>query len=194
MRITILSLFTILCIALSAPAFADNTLYNNGPTNGGVNGWFIGQGQSYVVSDSFQVSVNADIESFTFAQWVTAGSTPTTVDWALGSTSFGTDLTGGYRTADISGSPIFCHASGTCGLGFYDVYNSTVTFNSIDVAGGPNDTYLADPDQRERQLRWPHSVGHKLRPINGLPQPTRFGSLGSVHHRWHREDGNDSGA
>ena len=131
MRIATLSLLTILCLALSAPAFAD--MYNNGPTNGGVNGWFIGQGQSYVVSDSFTGN-GQNISGFVFAAWVTAGSTPTTVDWAIGTSSFGGDV--GSGTADISTSPIFCHASGSCGLGFYDVYNATVTGLNLPTTNG----------------------------------------------------------
>jgi len=47
-------------------------MYNNGPTNGGVNGWFIGQGQSYVVSDSF-TGDGTNISGFVFAAWVEAG-------------------------------------------------------------------------------------------------------------------------
>ena len=126
-----LTVLTILCLALSATAFAD--MYNNGPTDGSVNGWFIGQGQSYVVSDSFRGD-GSEILSFAFAAWVTAGSHPTTVDWAIGTSSFGGDVDSG--TADISASPIFCHASDTCGLGLYDVYNATVTGMELPTTEG----------------------------------------------------------
>ena len=56
MRISFFTTFAlplILCLALSAPAFAD--LYNNGPTLGTTNAWFI---DVYAVSDSFTVSTN----------------------------------------------------------------------------------------------------------------------------------------
>jgi type IV secretory pathway VirB9-like protein len=48
--------------ALAAvPALADNTLYTNGAYNGTINAWNVGYG--WVVSDSFTVPANSDIES-----------------------------------------------------------------------------------------------------------------------------------
>ena len=50
---------TILCLALSTSAFAGDfgPLYNNGPTNGTNNAYFI---DAYVVSDSFLVDPTSD--------------------------------------------------------------------------------------------------------------------------------------
>jgi hypothetical protein len=135
MRIATLSLLTILCLALSAPAFAD--LYNNGATLGNTNGWFI---DVFQVSDSFTVSANASMTDFTFAEWVTTGSTPLTVDWAVGTTSFGSDVGSGTGAA-ITSSLVCTNGSpfngGLCAGGFgYDIYNSTVTTNDLPLTAG----------------------------------------------------------
>ena len=55
MRITTLSLLTILCLVLGATAFAGN-LYTNGPTNGTNDAYFI---DIYVVSDQFTPSASS---------------------------------------------------------------------------------------------------------------------------------------
>jgi hypothetical protein len=125
MRIATLSLLTILCLALSAPAFAD--LYNNGPTLGTTNAWFI---DVNAVSDSFTLSGNSNVTGFTFAEWVPAGSTPLTVDWAIGTSSFGSDVGSGMN-ASISATLLCSNGSafngGSCAGGFgYDIYNSHV--------------------------------------------------------------------
>lgn len=133
MRLT--SLLAILCVAVCATAFAD--LYNNGPTNGTVNAWNL---YPYVVSDSFQVSANATMTSFTFAEWVPAGSTPLTVDWAIGTSPYGRDLGLGHA-APIYAS-LLCSSGqpfngGTCGGDYdYDIYNSTVTIPSAHLFAG----------------------------------------------------------
>lgn len=126
-----LTLLAILCVALSGAAFAD--MYNNGPTSGNVIAAFIGQGQRYVISDSF-TGDGTNITGFVFAAWVEGGSTPTTVDWSIGTSPFRWDV--GSGTADISASPIFCHASDSCGLDAFDVYNATVTGLNLPTNNG----------------------------------------------------------
>ena len=88
MRTAFFSLLTILCLMLTvAPAMAD-TLYSNGPYNGTNDAWTINFGFS--VSDSFTVPTNSDIGDLHIVYW-DASSTDllTTVDMAIGSTSFG---------------------------------------------------------------------------------------------------------
>ena len=59
MRIASLSLLTVLCLALVAiPAAADQTLYDNGPINGSVDGWTVNFG--YAVTDSFTSGLRLD--------------------------------------------------------------------------------------------------------------------------------------
>ena len=134
MRIASLSLLTVLCLALSVPALAD--LYNNGPTNGTVNSYFI---DAFVVTDSFVPNANTRIFSFTFAEWVPPGSTPLTVDWAIGTSSFGSNLGSGFN-APIFAS-LLCHSGdpfngGICGFSLDDVYTSSVIVGAIPVTAG----------------------------------------------------------
>jgi hypothetical protein len=88
MRTASFCLLTILCLLLAvAPAMAD-TLYSNGPYNGTTDAWSINFGFS--VSDSFTAPGEADIEDLHIVYWdASASDLLTTVDMALGSTSFG---------------------------------------------------------------------------------------------------------
>ena len=88
------------------------------------------------MTDSFSVSSSETMNSFEFAQWVEAGSTPMTVDWAIGTTSFGGDIASGSSTITYN---LLCSAGPNCGLSAYDVYSSTVATGSIQLTAG--DTY-----------------------------------------------------
>jgi hypothetical protein len=81
-------LLTILCVLLAvAPATAQ---YDNGPYNGNTSAWAVNFGFS--VSDSFTVPDGSTIPGLTFVYWDASYSDVlTTVDMAIGSTSFGTD-------------------------------------------------------------------------------------------------------
>jgi PEP-CTERM motif len=91
-RIASLSLLTVCCLLLAvAPVMAD-TLYSNGPYNGTTDAWTINFGFS--VSDSFNVGSDPHVKSLNFVYWDGSAASPssdvlTTVDMALGSTSFG---------------------------------------------------------------------------------------------------------
>ncbi|MFI5115857.1 MAG: PEP-CTERM sorting domain-containing protein [Terriglobales bacterium] len=94
MRTASFSLLTILCLLLFvAPAMAD-ILYSNGPHNGTTYAWTINFG--YAVSDSFTVPPQwypQYIDGFHFVYWdASTSDVLTTVDMAMGSTSFGADL------------------------------------------------------------------------------------------------------
>ena len=87
-RIALLSLLTIACLVLAvAPAMA-GTVYSNGPYNGTNDGWTINFGFS--VSDSFTDGSGAAISDLHIVYWDASSSDVlTTVDMALGSSSFG---------------------------------------------------------------------------------------------------------
>lgn len=131
MKRNLLLQLTILCLALSLPAFAD--LYNNGATNGNAGSTSI---DTFVVSNSFVPTSNGHITSFTFAEWVPPTSTPIAVDWAIGTSSFGSNL--GSGTAAAISFSVFCFAGPGCGGGTdgFDVYLSTVNVGSIAVTAG----------------------------------------------------------
>jgi hypothetical protein len=127
----IVTLFTILCSVLSVPAFAD--LYNNGPTGAIYNALYL---DLYAVSDSFTVNTNGTMGSFTFADWVPTGSVPLTVDWAIGTSSFGNDIAGG--TGPRINATFLCSNGGRlpCATFGYDIYLSTVNTGPIDLFTG----------------------------------------------------------
>jgi hypothetical protein len=85
-RIASLSLLTIVCLVLAvAPAMA-GTVYSNGAYNGTADAWTINFGFS--VSDSF--TVTGPVTGLNLVYWdASASDLLTTVDMALGSTSFG---------------------------------------------------------------------------------------------------------
>ncbi len=140
LRIASLSLLTILCLALGTTALADD-LYNNGPTNGTNDAYFI---DVYAVSDSFIPNsfLYSDIQSFDVALWTLAGATPLTIDWAIGTSSFGSDIGSGSGEWGLtllcrSGQPF---NGGVCGGGFgYDLYDANMSTGSLIVT--PGDTY-----------------------------------------------------
>jgi hypothetical protein len=88
MHIASLALLTVCCLMLAvAPAMAD-TLYSNGPYNGTTDAWTINFGFS--VSDSATVPSGSTITGMSFVYWDASSSDLlTTVDMALGTTSFG---------------------------------------------------------------------------------------------------------
>ena len=129
---------TILFLALSAPAFAD--IYNDGPTNGTSNAFFIdGPGGPFgqSLSDGFIASSSGTGTEVFFAEWVLAGTVPTGVSWAIGTQNFGGTITAGagFGTTLLctNGSPF---NGGLCAGDFgYDVYESHFTISSSFTAG-----------------------------------------------------------
>ena len=93
MRIASLSLLTVCCLLLAvAPVMADTILYSNGPYNGTADAWTINFGFS--VSDSITLALDPHVKSLDFVYWDGSAASQssdllTSVDMALGSTSFG---------------------------------------------------------------------------------------------------------
>lgn len=85
-RMVLLSMIALLML-VAAPAFADTTLYDNGPINGTVDAWTINYG--YGVSDSFTLSSASTITGFQFGVWAYPGDTPLSVDYSIGTIQFG---------------------------------------------------------------------------------------------------------
>jgi len=125
MRIASLSLLTVCCLMLAvAPAMAD-TLYSNGAFNGTADAWTINFG--FAVSDSFTVPGGASIEDLHFVYWdASTSDLLTTVDMAIGSSSFGGSiqtLTGVTNTS-----------LGTNQYG-YNLYQADYSFANIPWSG-----------------------------------------------------------
>ena len=75
------------CI-LSVPVlFAQTDIYNNGPTNGTVDGWTINFG--FVVSDSFTLFRDEQAVGFSFAAWLFPGDVLESAELSITSEEFG---------------------------------------------------------------------------------------------------------
>jgi hypothetical protein len=129
LRIGSLSLLTIACLVLVvAPAMA-GTLYSNGPYNGTTDAWTINFGFS--VSDSFTLVPNSTITGLDFVYW-DASTTDilTTVDMAIGSTSFGNDIFSGT----LSGFTNTFLSTNQYGYALYEAKPITVVIHTTGSA------------------------------------------------------------
>jgi PEP-CTERM motif len=135
MKFRFASFALMIAVALAAPAAA-STLYSNGPINGTIDGYNICC--IFTVSDSFTLSANSTVTGFDGGFWVRPGDSPVSASWniTLGAPSYlgGTILAAGSGTFSNS---LYCLG---CGLGFFDIYTSTMS--GMNVALGPGTYYL----------------------------------------------------
>ncbi len=85
-RTQFFSLLTILSLIWAVPAMAQ-TLYSNGPTDDDADAWTINFG--FVVSDTFTLTSNANVNGFKFNAWVFPGDVLDSVEVSITSTEFG---------------------------------------------------------------------------------------------------------
>ncbi len=126
MRRMLSLLSAVLLLAVAVPAVADTILYTNGAINGNINAWNISG--TFQVSDSFTLSTRADVESMSLGIWVIPSDTPGTLQFGISASPFGTDL--GSGTGTLSNVFQFTNGFGA------DVYLSSFTFSSVDLATG----------------------------------------------------------
>jgi hypothetical protein len=110
----------------AVPAFADSTLYSNGPANDQTLGWTINSG--YSVSDSFTLSQASTVTGATFDAWLNSKDSLTGVNWSIGNTEEGSSL--GSGTAGTVSTLVV-----TNGYGF-DVYSESISIPDITLAAG----------------------------------------------------------
>ena len=119
--------FLALAGAIAAvPAFADSTLYSNGPANDQTLGFTINSGFS--VSDSFTLSQASTVTGATFDAWLFSGDSLTGVNWSIGTADF--DSSQGTGTAVPANAFVV-----TNGYGF-DVYSESISIPDITLAAG----------------------------------------------------------
>jgi hypothetical protein len=128
---------TLLCVALSASAFA-TTIFNDGAIDGNDNAFFITGpnnpnilGSFQDISNGFTAAASATPTTLQFGLWIGHGITPTTVDYEIGTTAFGTDLGAGTVALNSSNSTFLL----TNGIG-YDVYSVTIPVTSLAMIAG----------------------------------------------------------
>jgi hypothetical protein len=140
-----------LCLLGVVPAFADAILYFNGALDGNTEGFDVTHG---VVSNSFNVWSDATMTGFDFASWNEASKVISTVDWAIGTTPFASDVDSG--TASVSSAFDFHNGwnwdvdtnavSGLSvrldtGITYWLTLTNASTLALWDMNGGPSGAY-----------------------------------------------------
>ena len=126
MRITSLPLLAILCLTLSAPAFAQ-TIFVSGPIDGNQTGLFITgpnypnfKGSFQDISNGFFPTSPGTPSTLEFGEWIASGFTPNGIDWGIDTVAFGTTNSG--HASQNGGNS---HLLFTNGFG-YDIYDVTI--------------------------------------------------------------------
>lgn len=130
-----MALLALLCLALSSVGIAQTVLYDDGPTNGAINGLFIDGPNpgpyNQNISDEFVASGSGIANYMQVGLWVPTGETPTTLSWWLGTSAFSGNLASGTNSS--------LQYSYLMTTGNWDIYNVTVTGLSGALTAG--DTY-----------------------------------------------------
>ncbi len=93
-----------LVLVLLGNTAAQAQVYDNGPINGTVNAWTINV--SYSVTDSFTISSPTILTGAQIGLWLFPGDAPTSVDWAIGTSMYGSDVSSG-TSSPTNGAPTF---------------------------------------------------------------------------------------
>lgn len=109
--------------ACALNAYADPLVYTNGPVNGTINGRTI---SGYLVSDSFTVTSDTTLSSAVAGLWTSNGA-PTSLEWSIGTTEGGSQISSGTATS-------FSSTPDGLGNGYYPIYESQFAITgSVDV-------------------------------------------------------------
>jgi hypothetical protein len=87
MKLRTASFYLLTVCLFTLPALAQNDLYDNGPTNGSIDGWTINFG--FAVSDTFNLTSNSTVNGVNFAAWLIPGDVLESVNIAITSREFG---------------------------------------------------------------------------------------------------------
>lgn len=120
-----MTLFSLLLLAGLGQANA-TLLYDNGPINGNTTAYTINFG--YLVSNSFTLNSASSLSGAQIGLWMFPGDLPGTVDWSIGTSAFGTDITSGAG-AGLADTFQYNNAFG------YDIYESNFALNGALGAG-----------------------------------------------------------
>jgi hypothetical protein len=83
-RISVVSLFAVLSLTMTAVPVSASLLFSNGPPAGNIYGWEIDSG--YVVSNTVVFNPGGTATSFRVGLWVLPGQLPTGLDWSITTT------------------------------------------------------------------------------------------------------------
>ena len=165
---------TILCLALAAVPASAQVLYENGPINGGTDGFNISYG--FVVSDSFTLSANSTVGGFALGTWEFPGDTLSSLDWSITSLENGGTM---FGSGTVSGKNLTDHFISTNQNG-YDIDLITATGLNVGLPGG---TYWLNLDNAKvpnnDPVAWDENSGVGCR-SNGCPSLASETSVGTI--------------
>lgn len=104
---------------------AGSVVYDNGPINGNLTAWTINTG--FEVSDSFTVTAATELEAVQIGLWVVPGDIPESVQWSIGTSAYGSDVS--FGSADFSNNFVETN------MHYHDVYVSTFSVNALIQPG-----------------------------------------------------------
>jgi len=112
------ALFTVGLALLPFQAKAD-LVYDNGGINGTITAYTINYG--WIVSNSFAVATPVNLVSANVGLWVYPGETPVSVDWSIGTSAFGSEISSGTST--------FTNTSVGTAWNYYSLFDSEFAIN-----------------------------------------------------------------
>ncbi len=113
-----------LVLLIATAAFANTTLYDNGPINGTEDAWTINFG--YAVTDSFTLSSTSTITGFQFATWMYPGDTFVSVDFSVGTQPFG----GTRMTVSLTDTFLYMNQYG------YEIHEDVASGLNLPLSAG----------------------------------------------------------
>jgi hypothetical protein len=174
-------------------------VYDNGPINGTILGWTISDG--YEVSDSFTISSPTTLTEAQVGLWAIFGDMPTSVQWSIGTSAFGNDVSQGTSTL----SDTF---TGQYGYGAYPLYESTFALTGVLGPGTYWLTLQNATSQGSDPVYWDENNGPSQAMQNttgaissesfqlygsgtAVPEPSTvvllgIGATGLIGYRWRR--------
>jgi len=116
--------------ALAAvPAYADSTLYTNGPSSYSIAGKPISSG--WFLMDSFTISQNSTVTSMNFVVWLNPGDTLSSVDWLIMTSPFGGTNEGSGTTSTTNS---FIGIDGM--YDYFDIYKESSSIPDLSLDAG----------------------------------------------------------
>ena len=150
-------------LVLTLSSFAQNNVYDNGPTNGTVDAWTINFG--FIVSDTFTLGTQSDVNGLNFAAWLFPGDVLESAELSITSSEFG-------GTTFFDGVVNFSQSNCTSNQFGFNVCQENGSFNSVNLNPG---TYW---------LNLQNAVVNTGDPVywdeNGGPSSASENSLGTI--------------
>ena len=122
-----LFLISAMLLAFTLTSFAQNDLYDNGPTNGTVDAWTINFG--FAVSDSFTLGSGGQVNGLNFAAWLFPGDVLQSAEVSITSSEFG-------GTTYFDGVVNFTQSGCTTNQLGFSLCNESASFAPVNLGAG----------------------------------------------------------